>query len=246
QVALITLLAQIGSFVPAEAARIGLVDRIFTRVGAEDDLARGLSTFMLEMVETAYILRHATARSLVILDEVGRGTSTADGLSIARAVVEYLHDHVGARTLFATHYHELADLEATQPHVGVFRMAVAECDDGAVFLHRVAPGASSDSYGVQVARMAGLPAVVTERASALLQQRGHMQRQIAETAAVYLSAAVAGGAETDALVGRDSHQLALELAGANIAAMTPMEAINALFALQQRALALLRGAKEGT
>ena len=119
-------------------------------------------------------------------------------------------------------------------------------DDGAVFLHRVAPGASSDSYGVQVARMAGLPAVVTERASALLQQRGHMQRQIAETAAVYLSAAVAGGAETDALVGRDSHQLALELAGANIAAMTPMEAINALFALQQRALALLRGAKEGT
>ena len=105
------------------------MDRIFTRVGAEDDLARGLSTFMLEMVETAYILRHATARSLVILDEVGRGTSTADGLAIARAVVEYLHDHVGARTLFATHYHELAELAETLPRVGVFRMAVAERDE---------------------------------------------------------------------------------------------------------------------
>src|SRR6185437_8587116 len=179
QVALITLLAQVGSFVPAAAARIGLVDRIFTRVGAEDDLARGLSTFMLEMVETAYILRHATARSLVILDEVGRGTSTADGLSIARAVVEYLHDHVGARTLFATHYHELANLAETLPRVGVFRMAVAERDDGAIFLHRVAPGASTESYGVQVARMAGLPAPVTERASALLQQHASAQRRVA-------------------------------------------------------------------
>jgi DNA mismatch repair protein MutS len=247
QVALMTLLAQIGSFVPAAAARIGLVDRIFTRVGAEDDLARGLSTFMLEMVETAYILRHATARSLVILDEVGRGTSTADGLSIARAVVEYLHDHVGARTLFATHYHELADLDAMHRGVGVFQMAVAECDDGAVFLHRVAPGASSDSYGVQVARMAGLPAIVTERASALLQQRAitpHIQRQIAETQAVYLSEPP-GADAADTLTGRGAHELALDLAAANIAAMTPMEAINALFALQQRALSLLRASEEG-
>ena len=238
------------SFVPAAAARIGLVDRIFTRVGAEDDLARGLSTFMLEMVETAYILRHATTRSLVILDEVGRGTSTGDGLSIARAVVEYLHDHIGARTLFATHYHELADLEAALLQVGVYQMAVAECADhatSAVFLHRVIPGASGDSYGVQVARMAGLPPRVTERASALLQSRVQAQRQIAETHAVYLSGVSDAGEaqESDMLLGRDGRELALDLAAANIASMTPMEAINALFALQQRALALLRAAGEG-
>ncbi|HEX6544190.1 MAG TPA: DNA mismatch repair protein MutS [Ktedonobacterales bacterium] len=243
QVALITLLAQIGSFVPASQARIGLVDRIFTRVGAEDDLARGLSTFMLEMVETAYILRHASARSLVILDEVGRGTSTADGLSIARAVVEYLHDRVGARTLFATHYHELADLESTLPHVGVYRMAVAERDDGAIFLHRVVVGASTDSYGVQVARMAGLPASVTERASALLQQHAHAQRRVAEVPAAYVSQSLANEANEEAA--QRERDLALDLASANIAAMTPIEAINVLFALQQRALALLRAASEG-
>ncbi|HEU5347311.1 MAG TPA: DNA mismatch repair protein MutS, partial [Ktedonobacterales bacterium] len=242
QVALIVLLAQVGSFVPADSARIGLVDRIFTRVGAEDDLARGLSTFMLEMVETAYILRHATARSLVILDEVGRGTSTADGLSIARAVVEYLHDHIGARTLFATHYHELADLEASLARIGIFRMAVAERDDGAIFLHRVVQGASSDSYGVQVARMAGLPASVTERAAILLQQHTHARNRVAESPAVYASA-IADPHDTSA--GTMRRELALDLAAVNIAAMTPMEAINALFALQQRALLLLRASGEG-
>jgi DNA mismatch repair protein MutS len=245
QVALITLLAQIGSFVPAEAARIGLVDRIFTRVGAEDDLARGLSTFMLEMVETAYILRHATARSLVVLDEVGRGTSTADGLSIARAVVEYLHDHLGARTLFATHYHELADLAESLPQVGVFRMAVAERADGAIFLHRVVEGASTDSYGVQVARMAGLPAPVTERASALLEQHVSVQRRVAETPASYVTVSDDIDRSGPEIMRREERELALDLAAANIAAMTPIEAINALFALQQRALALLRAAGEG-
>ena len=245
QVALITLLAQIGSFVPAEAARIGLVDRIFTRVGAEDDLARGLSTFMLEMVETAYILRHATARSLVVLDEVGRGTSTADGLSIARAVVEYLYDHVGARTLFATHYHELADLAESLPRVGVFRMAVAEREDGAIFLHRVVEGASTESYGVQVARMAGLPAPVTERASALLRQHASGQRKVAEAPAAYVASTADVVGEGSQTMRREERELALDLAAANIAAMTPIEAINALFALQQRALALLRAAGEG-
>jgi DNA mismatch repair protein MutS len=245
QVALITLLAQIGSFVPAEAARIGLVDRIFTRVGAEDDLARGLSTFMLEMVETAYILRHATARSLVVLDEVGRGTSTADGLSIARAVVEYLYDHVGARTLFATHYHELADLAESLPRVGVFRMAVAEREDGAIFLHRVVEGASTESYGVQVARMAGLPAPVTERASALLRQHASGQRKVAEAPAAYVASSADVVGEGSQTMRREERELALDLAAANIAAMTPIEAINALFALQQRALALLRAAGEG-
>jgi DNA mismatch repair protein MutS len=241
QIALITLLAQIGSFVPASQARIGLVDRIFTRVGAEDDLARGLSTFMLEMVETAYILRHASARSLVILDEVGRGTSTADGLAIAHAVIEYLHDHVGARTLFATHYHELATIAESLPSVDVYCMAVAERDAGAIFLHRVVPGASKDSYGVQVARMAGLPTKVTERASALLQQQP--QRWIAESPVEY--EATAASDASDSLATRTQHDLALDLASANIAAMTPMEAINALFALQQRALALLRASGQG-
>ncbi|HKT39263.1 MAG TPA: DNA mismatch repair protein MutS, partial [Ktedonobacterales bacterium] len=245
QVALITLMAQVGSFVPAKAARIGLVDRIFTRVGAEDDLARGLSTFMLEMVETAYILRHATARSLVVLDEVGRGTSTADGLSIARAVVEYLHDYIGSRTLFATHYHELADLAETLPHVGVFRMAVAERNDSAIFLHRVLPGASADSYGVQVARMAGLPATVTTRASALLSQHANTQRRVAEIPAAYAASSVpTDDSEANTRVARRERDLALDLAAANIAALTPIEAINVLFALQQRALALLQAKGE--
>ncbi|HEX2350808.1 MAG TPA: DNA mismatch repair protein MutS, partial [Ktedonobacterales bacterium] len=171
QVALITLMAQVGSFVPAVRARIGLVDRLFARVGAEDDLARGLSTFMLEMVETAFILRHATARSLVILDEVGRGTSSADGLAIAQAVIERLCSVTGARTLFATHYHELARLAGTLPRLSAWRMEVAERDGQAIFLRRVVPGASDHSYGVQVARMAGLPADVTARAAALLSQR---------------------------------------------------------------------------
>ncbi|MDE3230621.1 MAG: DNA mismatch repair protein MutS, partial [Chloroflexota bacterium] len=170
QVALITLMAQVGSFVPAQRARIGLVDRIFARVGAEDDLARGLSTFMLEMVETAFILRHATERSLVVLDEVGRGTSSADGLAIAQAVIERLCAVTGARTLFATHYHELARLAEALPRLDAFRMEVTERDGQAIFLRRVVPGASEQSYGVQVARMAGLPADVTERAATLLSE----------------------------------------------------------------------------
>jgi DNA mismatch repair protein MutS len=199
---------------------------------------------MLEMVETAYILRHATTRSLVVLDEVGRGTSTADGLSIARAVVEYLHDYVGAQTLFATHYHELADLAESLPRVGVFRMAVAEREDGAIFLHRVVEGASTESYGVQVARMAGLPASVTERASALLQQHASAQRRVAEAPAAYVAAPGDSDGSGSRIVRREERELALDLAAANIAAMTPIEAINALFALQQRALALLRAAGE--
>ena len=150
-----------------EHARVGLVDRIFTRVGADDDLARGMSTFMLEMVETAYILRHATPRSLIILDEVGRGTSALDGLALARAVIEHLHDTVCPRTLFATHYHELARLAETLPRLRVFQMAVAEREGEAIFLHRVEPGASTISYGIQVARMAGLPVSVTTRARSL-------------------------------------------------------------------------------
>jgi DNA mismatch repair protein MutS len=170
QVALLALMAQVGSFVPAERARIGLVDRIFTRIGAQDDLAGQRSTFMVEMTEAASILRNATPRSLVVLDEVGRGTSTYDGLALARAILEHLHDaeQLGCRTLFATHYHELADLEATYGGIRSVRMEVLERGRDVVFLHRVVPGAADRSYGIHVARLAGVPAEVTSRAEAVL------------------------------------------------------------------------------
>jgi DNA mismatch repair protein MutS len=233
QVALITLMAQIGSFVPAEYARVGLVDRIFTRVGADDDLARGMSTFMLEMVETAYILRHATPRSLIILDEVGRGTSALDGLALARAVIEHLHDTTCPRTLFATHYHELAALAETLRRLRVFQMAVAERADEAIFLHRVEPGASNISYGIQVARMAGLPSSVTTRARSLLDERA-VGQWIAEPPAQYR-------AESAPAITPEEREITLALASLNVAATTPMEAINLLYSLQQRALLALQG-----
>jgi len=168
QVALITLLAQVGSYVPAESARIGVCDRIFTRVGAADDLRRGQSTFMVEMAETSAILHYATERSLVVLDEIGRGTSTYDGLAIAWAVAEDLVDRIGARAMFATHYHELCELAATRPAVANQSVAVAEADGEIVFLRRLKEGGASRSYGVQCARLAGLPGQVVERATAML------------------------------------------------------------------------------
>lgn len=253
QVALIVLLAQTGSFVPAQAARIGLVDRIFTRVGADDDLARGQSTFMREMTETAYILRHATTRSLIVLDEVGRGTSTHDGLAIARAVIEYLHDVVGARTLFATHFHELADAGETLEHVRVAAMEAHEQDGQLVFLHRLVPGQAPHSYGIQVARMAGVPDPVIARASTLLSaatggaapattasrpvmaslEWPQQASTIAERAALdYQAAGMPGRLNTP-------HDLLRELSRLNVAGMTPLEAINMLFRLQGRAATLL-------
>ena len=167
QVALLVLMAQIGSFIPAARATIGLVDRIFTRVGATDDLARGQSTFMVEMNETANILNNATPKSLVVLDEIGRGTSTFDGLSIAWAVAEFLHK-IGAKTLFATHYHELTELAATLPRVKNFNVAVREWHDQVIFLHKILPGGTDKSYGIQVARLAGLPKEVIARAKEVL------------------------------------------------------------------------------
>jgi DNA mismatch repair protein MutS len=170
QVALITLLAQIGSFVPARKARVGVADRIFARVGASDELSRGQSTFMVEMTETARILHAATPSSLVILDEIGRGTSTYDGMSLAWAVVEYLHDTVGCRTMFATHYHELTELAATLSGLRNYNVAVREWQEQVVFLHKILPGAADKSYGIHVARLAGVPAQVVERAKQLLAQ----------------------------------------------------------------------------
>src|SRR5205823_14249500 len=168
QVALIVLLAQIGSFVPAEEARIGTVDRIFTRVGAQDDIATGRSTFMVEMEETANILNHATPRSLIILDEIGRGTSTYDGLAIAWSIVEHLHNQVGAKTLFATHYHELTELAARLPRLKNFNVAVREWHDQIVFLRKIVEGGTDKSYGIQVARLAGVPKSILERAKEIL------------------------------------------------------------------------------
>jgi DNA mismatch repair protein MutS len=169
QTALIVIMAQMGSFVPASAARIGIVDRIFTRIGAADYLAFGQSTFMVEMNETADILHNATRRSLVLLDEVGRGTSTFDGLSIAWAVTEHLHDKPAApRTLFATHYHELTELADTKPRLRNYSIAVRESDDKIVFLRKIVPGGTARSFGIQVAKLAGIPPAVLVRAREIL------------------------------------------------------------------------------
>jgi len=168
QVALLTLLAHTGSFLPAAEARVDLVDRIFTRIGASDDLSRGQSTFMVEMCETANILNNATPRSLIILDEIGRGTSTFDGLSLAWSIVEYLHNQAGAKTLFATHYHELVELAARLPRLKNFNVAVREWHEQIVFLRKIVEGGTDKSYGIQVARLAGVPKGVLERAKEIL------------------------------------------------------------------------------
>ncbi len=168
QVALLTVLAHVGSFVPAKSATVGVTDRVFTRVGASDELSRGQSTFMVEMTEAANILNNATSRSLVILDEIGRGTSTYDGVSLAWAITEHLHDAVGCRALFATHYHELAQLERTLPRLRNYTVRVEETHDDVVFLHAIAPGCAVKSFGIHVAKLAGLPASVVERANAVL------------------------------------------------------------------------------
>jgi DNA mismatch repair protein MutS len=165
---LITVLAQIGSFVPASEARIGITDRIFARVGASDELGKGQSTFMVEMTETARILHNATSQSLVILDEIGRGTSTYDGLSLAWAITEFLHDDLKCRTLFATHYHELADLTKTLAAARNLNVSVMEQDDDVTFLHRIVPGSAGKSYGIHVAKLAGLPRSVLDRARTIL------------------------------------------------------------------------------
>ncbi|WP_152053968.1 DNA mismatch repair protein MutS [Tautonia marina] len=180
QIALMAILAQMGSFVPAKQARLGVVDRVFARVGATDELSRGQSTFMVEMTETANILNNATGQSLVILDEIGRGTSTFDGVSLAWAIAEHLHDEVGCRTLFATHYHELVDLEQSRPRLRNCNVAVRERDGEVVFLHRIVPGGADQSYGIHVARLAGVPGSVLDRARTILAylERHHGTEQL--------------------------------------------------------------------
>jgi DNA mismatch repair protein MutS len=243
QVALITLMAQIGSFVPAESAHVGVVDRVFTRVGASDRLSRGESTFMVEMRETAEILRLASRRSLVILDEIGRGTSTFDGLSIAWAVAEYLHDTPGleARTLFATHYHELIELAHERRHIANAHFEVREWQDEVVFLRRLVEGGASRSYGIQVAKLAGLPAAVVARARAILAELERGERPVEAPGAGrddggQLALAFAGD-PVEAAPSDGEREVLDEIAALDADRTTPMDALVAL----QRWRALLGG-----
>ena len=244
QTALIVLMAQIGSFVPAREADIGICDRIFTRVGASDDLASGQSTFMVEMTEVANILRNATSRSLLILDEIGRGTSTFDGLAIAWAVIEHVADPklLGAKTLFATHYHELTELEGKLPGVHNYCIAVKEKGDDIVFLRKIVRGGADKSYGIQVARLAGVPESILKRAKELVEQLSDADI----TAAVKdLAAAGAGKKPAVSCDDMDMQQMSLfdtvqddsiieEIRELDISNLTPMDALNTLYRLQNK------------
>ncbi len=238
QVALITLMAQAGSFVPAASARIGIADRIFTRVGAGDNLARGQSTFMLEMMEAASILRNATPRSLIVMDEIGRGTSTFDGVSIAWAVAEYIHDTPScrARTLFATHYHELTELTVTRERIRNFTVAVREWNDQVIFLRTIIPGGASHSYGIQVARLAGMPIDVIERAKEIL--RNLESGEFEEGAPRLAKSSRKPPREPSpqfSLFESSEDQLRKRLKKLNIATLTPLEALNLLDELKRMA-----------
>jgi DNA mismatch repair protein MutS len=224
--AMLVLMAQMGSFVPAQSLRFGLVDRIYTRIGASDNVARGRSTFMVEMTETATILNTATNRSLILLDEMGRGTATFDGLSLAWATVEYLHAETCARTLFATHYHELTMLAEKLPRVRNLRVGVKEAAGGIVFLHNIEPGAASKSYGIEVAKLAGLPAVVIERAKRILRQHEKQERQNVqqETAPEPMQMTIFTPL---------SQRIVDRIEAVDVNALTPLQALNLLEELQQ-------------
>ena len=228
QVALIVLMAQMGSFVPARSAKIGLVDRVFTRIGASDDLASGQSTFMVEMAEVASILKYATARSLLILDEIGRGTSTYDGMAIARAVLEYAASpkRLGAKTLFATHYHELSTLEQKLPNVKNYNIAVKKRGDQMIFLRKIVPGATDDSYGIEVAKLAGIPNVVISRAREILEEL---------EAEGVVSAPVVHAEPEDQVSMMDltGQQIMAALASISVETLTPIEAMNELYKLKK-------------
>ena len=228
QVALMVLMAQIGSFVPAKAARIGIVDRIFTRIGASDDLSAGQSTFMVEMTEVSDILRCATSRSLLILDEIGRGTSTFDGMSIARAVLEYCADpkKLGAKTLFATHYHELTAMEGTLPGVKNYNIAVKTRGEDIIFLRKIIPGGADRSYGIEVARLAGLPSTVVNRAKKIL-------RQLEEEAG-RPAPAVQAQEDQVSLTALSEGEVMDQLRRTQVDTLSPLEALNLLYELKKK------------
>lgn len=248
QVALIVLLAQIGSFVPAESAHIGVVDRIFTRIGAEDAVSAGQSTFMVEMVEMANILNHCTGKSLLLLDEIGRGTSTYDGIAIARAVVEYIHNHprLNAKTLFATHYHELTELENYLPKVCNYNVAVVEQEEHVVFLHKIVRGGADKSYGIHVAQLAGVPRPIVTRAEEILEEletgSGSREESLRDRG-ITSGSEEKRGAEAEAGGGQPiqlrmfsvDDELRQEIAGLDVLALSPLEALNKLFELKHKA-----------
>lgn len=238
QVALIVLMAQIGSYVPADAAQIGLVDRVFTRIGAQDDIATGQSTFMVEMTETAALLAQSTRRSLVILDEVGRGTSTYDGMAIARAIVEYMHNHprLGCRTLFATHYHELTDMEHYLPRVKNFHVAAVEQGDAIVFLHELRPGGADRSYGIHVAELAGMPPAVIARARELLAElESARDEQMATATSTPGPAQPAAEPQAQSLFDAAPSPAIELLKRLRVDELTPIEALTKLYELQRLA-----------
>ena len=229
QVALIVLMAQIGSFVPARSARIGIVDRVFTRIGASDDLASGQSTFMVEMSEVASILKYATSKSLLILDEIGRGTSTYDGMAIARAVLEYAANpkKLGAKTLFATHYHELSTMEDRLPNVKNYNIAVKKRGDKMIFLRKIVPGATDDSYGIEVAKLAGLPAAVVTRAREILSELE------SETPPVRVQKVHEEADDQISMLDLRSQQVCDALSAITVETLTPIEAMNELYKLKK-------------
>ena len=245
QVALISLMLQMGSFGPAKEARLCVVDRIFTRVGASDDLASGQSTFMIEMNEVANILKNATARSLLILDEIGRGTSTFDGLSIAWAVIEHISNKkiLGAKTLFATHYHELTELEGKMDNVNNYCIAVKEKGDDIVFLRKIIKGGADKSYGIQVAKLAGVPAEVTDRAAQIVMQL--LDNDITEKIQQIAVGTDANKHEPVSYDEADLGQMSFfdttsdedilkELSELEITTLTPLDALNTLYHLQSK------------
>ena len=247
QSALIVLMAQIGSFVPARSANIGIVDRIFTRVGASDDLASGQSTFMVEMNEVANILRNATSNSLLILDEIGRGTSTFDGLSIAWAVIEHISNRklLGAKTLFATHYHELTELEGKMNNVNNYCIAVKECGDDIVFLRKIVKGGADRSYGIQVAKLAGVPDMVIDRAKEIVEQLTDndiiekvqsiavdvKQDKKSQKSPQYDEVDLAQMSLFDTVTDED---VLKELEAIEVTTLTPLDALNTLYRLQNK------------
>jgi len=233
QVALIVLMAQIGSFVPASKAKIGLVDRIFTRIGAQDEIHAGRSTFMVEMVETAALLSQSTPKSLLILDEIGRGTSTYDGLAIARSVIEYIHNNpnLRAKTLFATHYHELVELEKYLPHIKNYNVAVADEGGNVVFLHKIVPGGADRSYGVHVAQLAGIPKPVITRAHEILAELE--DNTVFQNEKQKIRQAFSG--HQLSFLGPEIHPIVEDLRSLKIEELSPLEALNKLFELRQQA-----------
>ncbi len=234
QAALIVLMAQMGSYVPAEQARLPVIDRIFTRIGASDNLARGRSTFLVEMSEVAAILNTATPASLVLLDEVGRGTATFDGLSIAWAVVEHLQAHTRARTLFATHYHELTELAELLPGVKNVHVSVKEAGHDIVFLRRVEPGSADKSYGIEVARLAGLPRTVIERAREILRRHEQSERQLSEKLSPGAASAPDASPEQQAMFTPIDRQVLDELRRADLDNLRPLDALNLLAQLKKQ------------